>query len=765
MHMTRFRAGSRLAGRYWLEAEIGVGWMAVVYRARDERLARVVALKVLTSALTSDPAFRRRFSNEWLAARVSDPNIIPVFDAGEADGALFIAMQLVPGGDLRKVLEVEGPLSPERTVEFISPVASALDTAHAAGLVHRDVKPANILVDAGEGRPDHVYLSDFGIAKAATSAATLTGPGVSPGTPEYEAPEQLDGLAVDGRADQYALACVAYRLLAGAAPFERDSVWAVMAAHRNDPPPSLVARRPDLPGGVDQVLAKGMAKTPEQRYESCGHFADALRQALDVAPYRPGRSAAAPAPPQHTATQTGSAGAPPAARAVPSWPAAKPLDMQTPTGAQAPFSAAPPGSAGPRLTEADELYRALQAPSRQAAARPKMTARRYRPAWSVVSVSAAFFAVAAAVIVVALMRHQGKPGNAGNTGNTASSIAFIGYRGQLGTVTVNSIASADGTWLAVGSADGHPAIWRRGASGAWALVSADSPSVNALSGALNSIAHTPNGGWIAVGNVVSGAGTRPVAVTSADGVNWHKLPSVAHLPGADPSVTGVAADRNGYWVVGTQVSNSNKTAAMWWSADLQSWLPPNEHYYGGYFNGMHGPSTVKAVAVTPAGFVAAGTHGDGGVIWTVDHGQEWTVYSVARPPQASSVVVTLVTVNGNDVVAAGYAVTPGGDEPIVAIPADHNQWKAIVLRQAPGSHGMVTALTAAGSDFIAAGRIGPPGAQRAVTWRLPDGSSDWPKITPSSRDVPEITALFVVGGMVTGAGQQGETAPIVPSSG
>ena len=196
---------------YRLEEQVGAGGMAVVFRARDERLGRLVALKVLRrrwrrtrcSGGGSSPESRA-------AAAVDDPHIIPVYEAGEAGGVLFIAMRFVAGGDLRGVLEREGALAPGRAAAFISPVASALDAAHGAGLVHRDVKPANILVDARPGRPDHVYLSDFGLSKGAMSSASLTGAGQFLGTPDYSAPEQIQGRAVDGRADQYALACVAF---------------------------------------------------------------------------------------------------------------------------------------------------------------------------------------------------------------------------------------------------------------------------------------------------------------------------------------------------------------------------------------------------------------------------------------------------------------------------------------------------------------------------------------------------------------------------
>jgi serine/threonine protein kinase len=279
------RAGSLVAG-YRLEAQVGAGGMAVVFRARDERLGRPVALKVLAPALASDPGFRRRFIAESrAAAAVDDPHIIPIYEAGESDGALFIAMRFVAGGDLRQVLAREGALSPGRAAGFLSPVASALDAAHRAGLVHRDVKPANILVDARRDRPDHVYLSDFGVSKGAMSSVSLTGAGQFLGTPDYSAPEQIQGLTVDGRADQYALACVAFQLLTGRLPFERDQGMAVLFAHLSEPPPSLARRRPGLPASADLVLIKGMAKAPEKRFGSCADFADALREALGLSPY------------------------------------------------------------------------------------------------------------------------------------------------------------------------------------------------------------------------------------------------------------------------------------------------------------------------------------------------------------------------------------------------------------------------------------------------------------------------------------------------
>jgi serine/threonine-protein kinase len=276
--------------------------MAVVFRAMDERLGRTVAMKVLAPALAGDGQFRERFIRESRAAAAVDhPHIIPVYGAGEADGILYLSMRYVSGGDLRSVMHREGPLPAERTAFLLSPVASALDAAHAAGLVHRDVKPANILVDMSPGRPEHLYLSDFGLAKDAASVAGLTGTGQFLGTADYAAPEQVSGGRAHMQTDQYALACVAFTMLTGELPFARNEPMAVLWAHLNDPPPSVTARRPDLSPAVDQVLARGLAKDPAARYPSCGDFAGALRAALGAGPYSVPADVPAPAFPGQSA--------------------------------------------------------------------------------------------------------------------------------------------------------------------------------------------------------------------------------------------------------------------------------------------------------------------------------------------------------------------------------------------------------------------------------------------------------------------------------
>jgi serine/threonine protein kinase/DNA-binding beta-propeller fold protein YncE len=281
-----FAAGSQIAG-YQLEEQIGRGGMAVVFRAHDPRLGRRVALKILAPELARDEAFRQRFIRESRAAAAVDhPHIIPVFEAGEAEGVLFIAMRYVVGRDVRTLLDELGQLPAARVAGIVSQVASALDAAHSFGLVHRDVKPANMLLDAasGSGRPDHIYLSDFGLSKHSLSSSGLTGTGQFLGTLDYVAPEQIEGKAVDGAADQYALAGAAFEMLGGQPPFRRDQGLAVLWAQISETPPPITSLRPDLPPAVDAVMARALAKSPADRYPTCLDFARALREACGLRP-------------------------------------------------------------------------------------------------------------------------------------------------------------------------------------------------------------------------------------------------------------------------------------------------------------------------------------------------------------------------------------------------------------------------------------------------------------------------------------------------
>ena len=448
-----------------------------------------------------------------------------------------------------------------------------------------------------------------------------------------------------------------------------------------------------------------------------------------------------------------------------------------PTFADAPAAARPsaPPLPGQRrddesqdgLSEPDELYRAWQGSVRQAARSPRapgvpgprMTAAGRRRAWQVVRVG-----VPAVVLVTvgagALMMLTGKTnemlasrGSQSAPDAGGSPAAFAGYPGQHGTVMVNSIAAAGGIRLAVGAADGHPAIWRRAADGSWTLLSSSSavsqrPGTDSLLG----VAHGP-AGWIAVGAADSQGRQQPVVLTSADGATWQAVNSTAFTaPGI--SVMGVTASQNGYVVVGKQVSNGRTFAAMWWSGDLRNWT-------GGSNGGLDGrlkSSAVYAVGATATGFVAAGTHGGCHTIWTSADGKNWSVYDVPRPPGATDALLQQVAVNGTRVVTAGYVVDKAGDAPVVVVSADGGKtWRQILLT-APDGVGAVSTLTAAGNGFVAAGVTGPAGAQHAVTWSSPDGIT-WSAATPVSAG--QITALSAVGAVVSGTAQRGAEPSVV----
>jgi predicted Ser/Thr protein kinase len=269
------RIGTSIAG-YRIEALLGRGGMSVVYLAEHERLGRKVALKLLTATLGTDADFRERFERESRrAAEIDHPNIVPIYDAGEAEGLLYIAMRYVNGGDLKGVIARDGPLGLGRTLFILEQAASGLDTAHDHDLVHRDVKPANILI---EDPSERVFVTDFGVAKH-TSTPGLTRTGLFIGTVDYAAPEQIEGMTVDARTDVYALGCVAFEALTGRPPFVREGEVAVMHAHIAEPPPSLCEVRPDLPKALDRVLGTAMAKAREDRYDTCSEFVHAARAA------------------------------------------------------------------------------------------------------------------------------------------------------------------------------------------------------------------------------------------------------------------------------------------------------------------------------------------------------------------------------------------------------------------------------------------------------------------------------------------------------
>ncbi|TVY03837.1 serine/threonine protein kinase [Mycolicibacterium porcinum] len=312
------RLGTRF-GPYELKSLIGVGGMGEVYRAYDTVKERMVAVKLLRTEIAADASFQARFRRESrVAARLQEPHVIPVHDFGEIDGVLFIDMRLVEGASVKELLRANGPLTPERATAIVAQVASALDAAHADGLVHRDIKPENVLLTAD----DFAYLVDFGIAHVG-GEASVTMTGVLIGSSAYMAPERFSGGPVGPAADVYALTCLLYEMLIGRPPFETGDLRQLMSAHMFSPAPRPSIMRRGIPRAFDEVVAKGMAKDAVDRYPSAGELAKAAREAAG--------SAAAPAP------------APPLLSPTPA-PAPAPPRLTPPPQPQPQAQAQPPGT-------------------------------------------------------------------------------------------------------------------------------------------------------------------------------------------------------------------------------------------------------------------------------------------------------------------------------------------------------------------------------------------------------------------------------------
>jgi hypothetical protein len=389
-----FAAGQEIAG-YRLDTEIGRGSAATVYRARDERLGRVAALKILAPELAGDETFRQWFVPELRAVTaIRNPHIVPVFEAGLADGMLYLAMRYVPGGDVRALAVRDGSMTVGRVAAIVWQTASALDAMHAAGLVHRDVKPENILVDVTPEGRDWVYLSDFALRREPAQADGPAWARSPMSTLACVAPELIEGGPADGRADEYALAASAFDLLTGWPPFFADDATALLQAHVSQPPPTLRSRRPELPAAVDDVMARALAKAPEQRYPSCREFAAALAGALGLRP-----------PPPALVHSAGPVSGPPPNQvylAMPSAPAPRPEEpvlLPEPVPGPVPMPALPPL---PEPVAAD-------APVRSAAGsgEPWLVRREPRPfrrAAIVLAVIAVLAAAGVAVVTTGVLR-------------------------------------------------------------------------------------------------------------------------------------------------------------------------------------------------------------------------------------------------------------------------------------------------------------------------------------------------------------------------
>jgi hypothetical protein len=575
----------------------------------------------------------------------------------------------------------------------------------------------------------------------------------------------------------------------GAGPYFADSGVAPMQSESPSRSQDRLRANPTRPEPIGEDLARD----------------DAMRRGSPENPARPGRGQPQrPQWPGPTWNEYPASGFPGQA-----WPAGRgrvPLGAPVALDAQAPesdrptasFSAAGPDDAGSGwggqalpLGESDELFRAWQGSVNEAAAgrRPWSAPRRGGPgSRRRRALQVAAIGVPVAVIVTvgagALMILTGKANEmlavradtgapspaasatgtsvtgvgarptAGDVGPAFVSATLSGYPGQRGSVTVASMAATAGVTLAVGTADGHPAIWHRAPNGSWTLESA--ATLGALTGAagLVSVAHGP-AGWIAVGAVSDGGATVPVIFASADGLRWQPLTALADRAGAGTEFLGAAAGRAGYVVVGRQMARGRTFAVLWHSADLQTWTADNN----GGLDGRLAASTANAVVATTGGFVAVGSHGADQFMWVSSDGRHWDLDYVAVPAGAASATLRSVAATGSRVVAGGYAATRDGDIPVVVVSADGGgRWRQVVLN-APSGLGVITALTATPNGFTAAGVVGRRGSQHAVTWTSPDGLT-WS--APAQAAGREITALTATGAKVTGIAEQGTTPTLVP---
>ncbi|WP_330181840.1 protein kinase [Nocardia sp. NBC_01503] len=437
-------------GRYRLLGLLGEGGMGRVYRAFDIETERVVALKVLPPQFAHDPVYRERFRREaQAAARLTEPHIIPIHGYGEIDGRLFLDMRLVEGIDLATVLSDAGRLAPMRAVDTLSQIAAALDAAHRAGLVHRDVKPSNILTTAD----GFAYLIDFGIARGENDSE-LTTMGAAIGTFAYMAPERLANDDYDGRADVYSLACVLYECLAGSKPFPGNSVERQIAAHLSAPPPRPSVSGPGIATDFDAVIARGMAKNPADRYPTAGALAEAARIAQRSRLREAGHGPGTPLPPTSN----------------PSGHPAPGFDAEGPDTAVTQFNPLHPPRVGPHTTPAATADTHVVRPATPDPAKRSLSALMW-------AASAMILIVAIGVVAVPLIRHGSTESNSATapqattmvptspvrTGSPAPSTGPLTRASPLITPPPTDTASALANFV-----QEHYALLPRNPAAAWA---------------------------------------------------------------------------------------------------------------------------------------------------------------------------------------------------------------------------------------------------------------------------------------------------------
>jgi serine/threonine-protein kinase len=499
---------------YRLDGHVGQGRRAVVYLAQDERLRRRVALKVMAPELARDATFRTRMISESrAAAALGHPHIVPVFGAGETDGVLYVAMHYVTGGDARSLLSQHGPLPLGYAWRIVAQIASALDAAHAHGVIHRDVRPANILLDGDEAGDraagGHAYLSDFGTSPAFPAGQVIAADQAA-GMLDYLAPEQIEGRAADGRTDQYSLACAGFEFLCGTPPFGPDQGQTLMYAQIYADPPAASARRVGISAAVDSVLATALAKDPADRYPSCGRFAEELRAALHLRPGEPADPPRSPAP-----------------------------------HGNGPVSGPRPASAG-RV-----LLRVKQRPRPGAEDRPAAATDRSVEADPFEPATAGQPVIASQPVTAGQAAAAGEPSTVGDPGGPGPEPSGRRIRGRVlaaGAVAAVAAAVASGVALSGGSAPAHPA-----AATPTPTATSPSPSLSSPSAAASPSAPVtaPEQAAALGALLTSSAATRTAlhnAVTQVGGCT--------HLPGAVGQLQAVVNRRAGQYDRASALSTS-----------------------------------------------------------------------------------------------------------------------------------------------------------------------------------------------------------------
>jgi len=706
------RVGTELAG-HRVVAVIGRGGMAVVYLAEHLRLGRRVALKLLDPEMAEDEAFRERFIRESrIAAGLDHPNVVTVYDAGEADGVLYISMRYVEGTDLERLLRAETRLEPSRAVSIVAQCAAALDAAHAEGLVHRDVKPANILL-ASEGRTpgDRVYLSDFGVTKRLHSGAGLTRTGQFVGTVDYVAPEQIRGEDVDGRADVYSLGCVLFRCLTGGVPFPRETEVGTIYAHLEDAPPSVSELSPGL-AEVGEVVARAMAKSRDDRFATCRELAVAA-----------GRATGSPAPAPQPATRA--------------------------------HARARPG-----------------ARSRARHARR----RRIAFVGAVVAGLAVLTAAAVLVPpLLRSPEPRGSPGQQGSPFSPLAlpklSWAPVpdvrNVLGGAGNQALAAAAKVDGTLVAVGHDESggtdDAAVWTSSKATRWERVPSDA-FVNSGEERMDGIA-VVDGLVVAVGAEVTGGDTDAAAWTSSDdGSTWQRVdPPTSGLHGlGNQLMHRVVRVPEGLVALGHDANGESIDAFVWKSGNGTEWTRLNAPSFGGPgHEEMFDAATLRAELVA-VGFLTTEAGDQDAAVW-VESGGGWSRFDQEPLGGLGDQQINAVLPAGPGLVAVGTDDSGGDLDAAVWTSSDARTWTRVPHLEATfGGRGAqrMSALCLFDSTIIAAGYSETAsGDSNGAIWLSTDGTN-WTRQGPiassplGGQGRQRINALVVLGQKLVAVGSE-----------